>query len=158
MENGRPSRLEQKRPVLIVEDSENDALLIQRQLRLHHVVNPITVLASGDQAIMYLSGIGKFSNRELYPLPFVLLLDMKLPGSADGLSVLKWAREMPGLEHLLIIVISELEDPTVIAEAYRLGANSYLMKPPNGEEIRNLFRGFSRYWALENPAVAAASA
>jgi CheY-like chemotaxis protein len=109
----------------------------------------MVVLSSGDEAIVYLSGVGKYSNRDLYPLPLVLLLDMKLPGSTDGLSVLKWVRQMPGLQSLLIIVISELEDPAVIGEAYRLGANSYLMKPANGEEVRNLIRGFNRYWALE---------
>ncbi|HEY0434003.1 MAG TPA: response regulator, partial [Chitinophagaceae bacterium] len=113
------------------------------------VANPMVVLSSGDEAIVYLSGVGKYSNRDLYPLPLVLLLDMKLPGSTDGLSVLKWVRQMPGLQSLLIIVISELEDPAVIGEAYRLGANSYLMKPANGEEVRNLIRGFNRYWALE---------
>lgn len=148
----QPSRLERKKPVLVVEDSENDALLIQRQLRLHGVINPITVLGNGDEALLYFSGLGKYSNRDRYPLPFVLLLDVKLPGKNDGLAVLRSVRATPGFEQLLIVMISELEDPSVIREAYHLGANSYLMKPPNGEEIRNLLNGFSRYWAVESKA------
>ena len=88
-----PSSLpEQEKPVLVVEDSENDALLIQRQLRINGVTNPITVLSSGDEAIVYLSGVGKYANRNAYPLPFVILLDLKLPGSTDGLALLRWAR------------------------------------------------------------------
>ena len=136
--------------MLVVEDSENDALLIQRQLRINGVTNPITVLSSGDEAIVYLSGVGKYANRNAYPLPFVILLDLKLPGSTDGLALLRWTRSTRGLEDMLIIVISELEDAGVIREAYRLGANSYIMKPANGEEIRNLLRGFSRYWRYKS--------
>lgn len=146
-----PSSLpEQQKPVLVVEDSENDALLIQRQLRINRVTNRILVVNSGDQAILYLSAVGKYADRAAYPMPFVMLLDLKLPGTTDGLAVLRWARATRGLEDLLIIVISELEDPAVIREAYRLGANSYLMKPANGEEIRNLLRGFSRYWMYKS--------
>src|SRR6267143_4629528 len=146
-----PSSLpEPQKPVLVVEDSENDAVLIQRQLRINGVTNPIVVLGTGDEAIVYLSGVGKYADRAAYPLPFVILLDPKLRGSTDGLTVLRWARGTRGLEDLLIIVISELEDPGVIREAYRLGANSYIMKPANGEEIRNLLRGFSRYWMYKS--------
>ena len=146
-----PSSLpERQKPVLVVEDSENDAVLIQRQLRIHGVTNRIMVVGTGDEAILYLSGVGKFADRVAYPLPFVMLLDMKLPGTTNGLAVLRWARASRGLEELLIIVISELEDAGVIREAYRLGANSYLMKPANGEEIRNLLRGFSRYWMYKS--------
>ena len=153
-----PVLSQQQRPVLVVEDSENDALLIQRQLRINGVTNPIIVLGSGDEAMVYLSGIGKYSDRAAYPLPFVMLLDLNLRGSMDGLGVLKWARSTRGLEDLLIIVISGLEDPSVIREAYRLGANSYLMKPANGEEIRNLLRGFSRYWMYKSESADATTA
>ena len=152
-----PVLSQQQRPVLVVEDSENDALLIQRQLRINGVINPIVILGSGDEAMVYLSGIGKYSDRSAYPLPFVMLLDLNLRGSMDGLGVLKWARSTRGLEDLLIIVISGLEDPSVIREAYRLGATSYLMKPANGEEIRNLLRGFSRYWMYKSESSADAT-
>ena len=124
MEVGRLPTPEHQKPVLVVEDSESDALLIQRQLRIHGVTNPIIVLGSGDEAILYLSGIGKYADRNEFPLPFLVLLDVKLPGTTNGLAVLKWAREIPAFEHLLIIVISELDDASVIREAYRLGANS----------------------------------
>ena len=93
-----PSIPEQQKPVLVVEDSENDALLIQRQLRINGVTNPIIVVNSGDQAILYLSGSGKYANRLNYPMPFVMLLDMKLPGTTDGLAVLRWA---PKLQRVL---------------------------------------------------------
>src|SRR5205823_1269407 len=121
--------------------------------RINGVRNPIMVVRSGDEAILYLSGVGKYADRGQYPLPFVMLLDVKLPGTTNGLAVLRWARAAKGMEELLIIVISELEDPSVIREAYRLGANSYLMKPANGEEIRNLLRGFSRYWMYKSESV-----
>ena len=118
----RHSKPEAKKPVLVIEDSESDVALLQRQLRLNGVTHPIVVLGTGDEAIQYLSGSGEYADRQQYPLPFVLLLDVKLPGNTDGLTVLRWARLQPSLTNLLIIVISELEDPSVIREAYRLGA------------------------------------
>jgi len=94
-----PSSLpEQQKPVLVVEDSENDALLIQRQLRINGVTNSIIVVRSGDEAILYLSGVGKYANRAQYPLPFVMLLDMKLPGTTNGLAVLRSEERRVGKE------------------------------------------------------------
>jgi CheY-like chemotaxis protein len=136
------------KPVLIVEDSEDDVVLLQRQLLVHGVTNPILVMRTGDDAIRYLSGTGEYADRAAHPLPCVLLLDLKLPGNTDGLTVLKWVRRQPSFQDLLVIVISKLEDPAVIRQAYQFGANSYIMKPANGEEIRNLLRGFSRNWAI----------
>ena len=147
-----PIRPDSAKTVLVVEDSETDAMLLQRQLQLHGVSNPIVLLRTGDEAIRYLSGTGEYADRGVHRLPFVLLLDLKLPGNTDGLTVLKWVRMQQAFRDLLVIVISKLEDPGVIREAYHLGANSYLMKPANGEEIRNLLRGFNSHWTLNQQA------
>jgi|SRR6266850_5191177 len=144
-----PSTTTDQKPVLLVEDCESDVALIKRQLKRCGVANPIFAVSSGDEAVRYLSGEGKYSDRERYPLPGVLLLDIKLPGAIDGLSVLQWVREIPTFEKLLVVIVTGSDEPGVANHAYRLGANSFLKKPANQDEVRSLLRGFSGYWRLE---------
>ena len=147
--SGSLAAIPEHKPVLLVDDSESDTALIKRQLRRCGVRNPVYVVGSGDEAIKYLSGQGHYSDRDRYPLPSVLLLDLKLPGRADGLSVLQWIRNIPTFEKLLVVIISGSEEPGVVGHAYRLGANSFLKKPAGPDEVRNLLNGFSGYWQVE---------
>jgi CheY-like chemotaxis protein len=147
--SGALAAIPEHKPVLLVDDSESDTALIKRQLRRCGVCNPVYVVGSGDEAIQYLSGQGHYSDRERYPLPSVLLLDIKLPGRADGLTVLQWIRDIPTFEKLLVVIISGSEEPGVMGHAYRLGANSFLKKPAGPDEVRNLLNGFSGYWQVE---------
>src|ERR1700674_4968478 len=91
--------------ILLVEDREDDVLLVRRAFAKANVLNPMQVVRDGREAIAYLKGEGKYSNRAEYPLPELLLLDLKMPGT-DGFDVLKWMRQQPGLKALRVVVLT----------------------------------------------------
>src|SRR5881296_1298924 len=91
--------------ILVADDSEEDILLIRKAFERGHITNPFFAVKSGDEAISYLKGEGKYSNRDEYPLPGLLLLDLKMPGT-DGFEVLCWIRHQPGLSSMRIVVLT----------------------------------------------------
>ena len=115
------------RTILQVEDDPNDVFLLQHAMKKVGLLNPIQVATDGQQAIDYLKGAGKFAEREEFPLPCLVLLDLKLP-HVMGLNVLKWIRQQPGAPLVVVMLTASGEDAD-IATAYRLGANAFLTKP-----------------------------
>src|SRR5437879_1980484 len=91
--------------ILLVEDKEDDIFLIRRAFEKGGILNPLHVVRDGDEAIEYLAGEGKYNNRAEYPLPQLMLLDLKMPGT-DGFEVLHWVRQQPGLSSLVIVVLT----------------------------------------------------
>src|SRR6476660_8817113 len=106
--------------ILQVDDDPNDVFLLQHAMTNAGVTNPIQVATDGRQAIDYLSNTGKFADREKFPRPCLVLLDLKLP-HVMGLDVLKWIREQTG-PALVVIILSASAEDADIAAAYRLGA------------------------------------
>jgi CheY-like chemotaxis protein len=96
----------------------------------------------------YLSGSGKFSNRSEYPLPFLILLDLKLP-CTDGFQVLSWIRKQNGIRGLPVVVLTSSNDKADVAKAYRLGANSYFVKEVDFNNSVEFARILRRYWLME---------
>lgn len=131
--------------ILIAEDLEDDILLIQRALRKAQVLNPIQVVRNGDAVVAYLKGEGKFANREEYPLPGLLLLDLKMPRT-DGFEVLTWIRQEPNLRALRVVVLTSSADMRDVTRAYELGANSFLVKPMDFEDYAGIGRFLNDYW------------
>jgi CheY-like chemotaxis protein len=130
--------------ILQVEDDENDVFLLERVFKRAGIANPLRIAADGQIAIDYLAGQGDFRDRERYPLPCLVLLDLKLP-KRDGLEVLEWIRRQPALRNLVVVVFSSSSLPQDIERAYKLGANSYVQKPSDAEralEIAQLFKGW----------------
>jgi CheY-like chemotaxis protein len=113
---------------LLVEDTEDDVLLIHRAFLKANILNPLQVVRSGEQAIEYLQGTGRFSNRAEFPLPSLVLLDLKMKG-IDGFEVLRWIRQQPGLTRLRVVVLTASNAVTDVNLAYQLGANSFLVNP-----------------------------
>jgi len=135
--------------ILLVEDDADDALVIQRAFRragFHHGLN---VVSDGHQAVDYLSGSGAFADREKYPLPFLVLLDLRMAGF-DGFDVLSWIRSEPGLSRLLVVVLTSSNLQADVDRAYELGANSYLVKPLAFDEMTHLLQRFEIYWTEIN--------
>ena len=133
--------------VLLAEDEPNDALLIQRAFRKAGVANATQVVADGDGAIAYLAGTGPYADRDRYPLPALLLLDLKMP-RMSGFDVLAWLRAQPGLRRLPVVVLTSSRESTDINRAHELGANSYLVKPVAFESLLEIVRTLSRYWLV----------
>jgi len=137
--------------ILLVEDDENDVFFFQRALTRAGVNNPLQVAHHGQEAIDYLQGGGKFTERAEFPLPGLILLDLKLP-FVMGLDVLKWIRQESGLSPIVLILSSSREDEDVAA-AYRLGANAYLVKPADVSELEGIARAINDFWLTRNTPV-----
>ena len=131
--------------ILLVEDDANDVFFMQRAMKLAGVVHPVHVVSDGQQAVHYLAGTGGHADRAKFPLPCLVLLDLKLP-LIMGLDVLKWIRAQPELKHIIVLVFTSSRLAPDISKAYFLGANSYLVKPSSAEELPEMVRMIKRYW------------
>ena len=121
-------------PFLVVEDEPGDALLIQRAFAKAKIMNPVHLVRDGDQAVEYLQGVGAYADRTRYPLPKVMLLDLKLP-RRSGLEVLEWLREKPGLKRLSVVVLTSSRETSDVNRASDLGVSSYLVKPVDYNQL-----------------------
>ncbi len=120
--------------ILVVDDDEAYELILPRLFE--KVDSPVSFrfVRDGVQAIDYLTGTGEFSDRNKYPLPKLVLLDIKMP-RVDGFEVLEWKRKQPHLAALPVVVWSSSELPTDIEKAIALGASDYIIKPMFGHGL-----------------------
>lgn len=133
--------------VLVVDDSPIDRELIVASLRAIGVPKDIRTVADGAEAIAYLSGQGKFSDREANPYPCLVLTDLKMP-VADGFAVLEFMRSRSDFAMTPTVLFSGSSDPDDVKTAYRLGASSYIVKPATVEALRRCLRTVYEYWSL----------
>ena len=133
--------------ILLVEDSEEDILLLKRAFRNARIANSLNVVKDGEQAIQYLSGSGPHADRDRYPLPFLLLLDLRLP-KLSGFEVLAWIRERSQLDDLIVVVLTNSDHVPDVTRAHELGAKSYLVKPGNFEELVEMMKRIRGRWLL----------
>lgn len=144
--------------ILLAEDDPNDTLLIQRAFQKAGLGDILKTVSDGDQAVEYLRGVNEYADRARHPLPFLLLLDLKMPGT-DGFEVLQWLRGQPDFKRLLVVVLTSSNLQADVDRAYDLGANSYLVKPVEFNEMVNLIQRFEAYWTEINrfPTTASSS-
>lgn len=135
-------------PVLLVEDSSDDALLIQRAFRKAALAAP-TRVEDGEAALAYLAGEGRYADRAAHPIPALVLLDLKLPRKS-GLEVLEWLRAQSTLRRLPVVMLTSSRETGDIARAYDLGANSYLVKPVAYEDLARMIAALDLYWLRLN--------
>ena len=135
--------------ILLVEDEASDAALVQRAFQKAKILNPVIHLRNGDEALGYLAGVGKYTDRIQHPLPALIMLDLKLPGMT-GLQLLQWMRTHRQVRRIPVVVLTQDENPTTINAAYDLGANSYLVKPGDPAEVARLVEAIQRYWMEMN--------
>jgi CheY-like chemotaxis protein len=136
--------------ILLVEDDPNDILLTQRAFRKANLTNAsLQVVTDGDTAVAYLSGVGEYADRDHYPLPVVVLLDLKLP-RRSGHEILRWLRQQPELKRLLVVVLTSSNQRSDVDQAYDLGANSYLVKPIGLAALVQVVQALNLYWLLLN--------
>jgi CheY-like chemotaxis protein len=131
--------------VLFVDDDPNDVFLIKRAFKDANIQVPLTVAHDGQEAIDYLSGVGQYSNRVLYPLPCLLILDLKMPRKT-GLEVLAWLRAQPVFRCLPVMILSSSAHRYDVERAYQLGANSFVVKPGSIEKRAALASHIKEFW------------
>ena len=123
--------------VLVAEDNENDVLILEHAFSMIKTEVSLKIVTDGIHAIDYLSGQNGFNDRTRFPLPHLLLLDLKMP-QVDGFGVLKWLRENPPLHRLRVIVFTSSAHHTDVDRAYDLGASSYIRKPAALSDMRSV--------------------
>ena len=131
--------------ILVADDDADDAEEIMLVLQNAGLTNPVATVADGEETVAYLQGEGPFADREKFPLPSILFLDLKMP-RRNGLEVLDWLRQQPQLTNMLIVVLSGYDNPTDVSRAYQLGAHTFLTKPIKPEDVDRLRKTFYRYW------------
>jgi CheY-like chemotaxis protein len=133
--------------ILQVEDDPNDVFFFQHAMKKAGAAISIQVAQDGQEAIDYLKGVGKFANREKYPPPCLVLLDLKLP-IIMGLDVLKWIRQQPAA--LAVVMLTASGEDADIAAAYRLGANGFLIKPSEAAKFEDMVKAIRDFWLTHN--------
>jgi CheY-like chemotaxis protein len=135
--------------ILLVEDSSTDILFIQRAFKQANIVNPVRIVRDGDEAVDYLAGQNGYSDRDKYPLPALILLDLKLP-RRDGLEVLSWLKQQAGIKRIPVVVLTSSREDADIDRAYDLGVSSYLVKPVELPALNRLVERIDAYWLRTN--------
>jgi CheY-like chemotaxis protein len=135
--------------ILHVENDSDDAFLTQRAFKKAGVNNPITVVENGEQGVAYLHAEGRFSNRQDYPAPAVILLDWNMP-LMSGADFLRWLRAQPDLKRIPVVVLTSSNNDADMHQAYELGSNGYLVKPHTQEEFQAMAQAFAGYWLTWN--------
>jgi CheY-like chemotaxis protein len=136
--------------ILIVDDREDDRFLLERMLRRVGVVNPIHCLCDGHEAIRYFNGNFPFCDRVQYPIPEIVFLDLHMP-IVHGREVLNWLHALKFMPRVFTFIYSDIQNVAEVKEFYRLGADSFLSKPINEMEVRNLVTYIPAPWILRHP-------
>ena len=145
--------------ILLVEDREDDVLMLRRSFQKAGISNPIQIVRDGEEAISYLAGTERFSDRVEFPLPELILLDLKMP-RVDGFEVLQWIRSQRNFSGIRVVVLSSSDSIQDVNLAYKLGANSFLVKPTDFNSFVELSDFISQYWFVlsKSPEVSRGSA
>ncbi len=135
--------------ILLVEDNPTDVLLIQRAFRKANLSVPLQVVGDGEAAVQYLSGQEPYSDRSCYPLPLLILLDLKLPRKS-GTEVLAWLQQQPVLKRLPVVVLTSSKEYADINNVYDLGANAYMVKPVAFDNLVDIVKTLNMHWLIFN--------
>lgn len=135
--------------ILLVEDNASDAELTLRALKKHRLVNQIQVVTDGEEALDFIFGRGSFTDRKDERPPKLILLDLKLP-KVDGLEVLRIIKSDPKTKTIPVVVLTSSSEENDIIESYKLGVNSYIVKPVDFDKFMESIDHLGFYWLLLN--------
>ena len=136
-----------KYPILLVEDDENDAALVQLAFQKNSILNPVQWVKDGVEAVAYLNGEAAYADRQAYPFPEVLIVDLKMP-RMSGLELLTWIRDHPDYRVIPTIIMTASRLDGDIEKAYTLGANTYMVKPASLDELSKMVKLAHDYWSV----------
>ena len=133
------------RSILLVEDDSNYALLVQLAFESAGVTNPVRAVSDGETAVAYLSGLAPYQDRGRFPLPGLVIIDIKLTGQS-GFDVLQWMRAHREFDRLPVVILTASTDPEHEVRAYQLGAKFYMHKPRRMQELVATARALADLW------------
>lgn len=136
---------EAKPTILLVEDSDDDVFIMKHALKQAEITNPLRVVTTGQAALDYLSGANEYADRKQFPLPFLVLVDLKLP-YVHGFEVLAWMKARRELSSIVAVVLTSSSEEKDYERAYALGARSYLVKPPTAQTLKDVFHSLKSFW------------
>ena len=136
------------KPILLVEDNPKDLELTLVALERTHLANEVVICRDGEEALDYLLGRGRHSDRQ-HGNPAVVLLDLKLP-KVDGLEVLETVRKTEGLRRLPVVILTSSREEADVVNSYNLGVNAYVVKPVGFQEFIQAIQDLGVFWAVLN--------
>jgi CheY-like chemotaxis protein len=139
----------EKSIIMLVEDNEDHIELTVNALREANLTNKIVVMKDGTKAISYLKGDGEYSDRKTHSLPILILLDLKMP-KLGGKEVLKMIKNDEGLKTIPVVILTSSGMESDKEECYKLGANSYIVKPISFGAFVEKVKSIPLYWLLVN--------
>jgi len=141
--------MNEKNEILLIEDNPSDAELTIRALKKSNILNNLTHLKDGEEALDYVFARGKYADRNIADRPKVILLDLKMP-KVNGLEVLRELKNDARTKMIPVILLTSSNQNRDIEEGYKLGVNSYIVKPVEFENFLNAIRELGFYWLLLN--------
>lgn len=136
-------------PILYAEDEPDDVFFMIRACKHAGIESLIQTVTDGHEVIRYLSGDGKYADRNRYPLPRLVLLDLHMP-DLSGFDVLQWIRSTPSVAMIPVLVLTASSSESDIERASALGANGYLIKPGSPEELNKMTKALRDYWLTQD--------
>lgn len=150
---GRSLGVDRNLTILIVEDDPNDIRILKKAFEREGINNPLQIVPDGHEAVEYLQGKARYSDRTKFPFPSVIFTDLKMP-RMDGFEVLAWLRKHPECFVIPVIILSASKLDEDIRRAYQMGANAYLVKPNKISELQEMVKTAYNFWAwCEKPQV-----
>lgn len=140
-----------KKVILLIEDEENDVFFMKRAIEQAGIKEELHVARDGQEALDYMKGTGAYENREQFPCPKLVLLDLKLP-HVMGLDILKWIRHESEMPSVIVIVFTSSRLQSDIDAAYHLGANSFVVKPSTPATLLETVKRIKDFWLEINQA------
>jgi CheY-like chemotaxis protein len=134
-----------KVPILMAEDNKNDVTLMRRAFAEAGIPNPLIVVRNGREVIEYLEGEGGYADRAKYPVPGLMLLDLKMPWM-DGFDVLSWLRRQPQFDGLPVVLLTSSKLQPEVVESRLMGVYDYRVKPHDFGELVRLLADVRKRW------------
>ncbi len=138
--------------ILLVEDNPHDVEMTLRALEKHKLTNKVHVIKDGAEALDYIFATGAYAGRNMYDTPKVILLDLKLP-KVDGLEVLRQVKSDERTKTIPVVVLTSSREELDMIESYKLGVNSYIVKPVEFGKFQNAVQELGLYWLLLNQPI-----